>query len=460
MAIGLIRSRAELVVRGGVALLAGMLIGGIVEAHLALVGFPISLTALAGIDLALAAVGAYMWPRSGGPEDARLPRRPSALIAPLALVVAAAELGHVAATAAVRPMIEWDSWAIWGTKARDIAATGSVDSNLFTNRAYDVIHLDYPIVLPTIEALALRGGWDPGMAHLQLVVLAGAALWAMVGLCHGRIPLEVPSLAVLFLVFQPWFVNGLLSGYADVPVAVVSACALLALVRFVLDGDRRVLAAGALFAGGAGLIKNEGTLFVVAAFVAVAIALVVARRPRELRPLGLALAGAAALWAPWRIYVAVEGLPSIDFHLGDAVSPSFLSDQFDRVSPASSAVWAQLEPSTVLAPASLLAAGLLAAVLARRFAISLAIALWCALSFAGLVAIYWISIPPLAFLLYTSAYRVTTTLLVGGVALGAFGAGEALRDQILAGAEREVADRLSAAAEAGAPGASALPDAR
>ena len=38
VAIGFIRSRAELVVRGGVALLAGILIGGIVEAHLALVG--------------------------------------------------------------------------------------------------------------------------------------------------------------------------------------------------------------------------------------------------------------------------------------------------------------------------------------------------------------------------------------------------------------------------------------
>ncbi len=46
VAIGLIRSRVELVVRGGVALLVGMLVGGIIEAHLALVGVPISLTAL------------------------------------------------------------------------------------------------------------------------------------------------------------------------------------------------------------------------------------------------------------------------------------------------------------------------------------------------------------------------------------------------------------------------------
>lgn len=452
VAIGMIRSWFELAARGGVALLAGLLVSGIVEAHLALVGVPISLGALAVIAFALVAAGAYRWRRQGGSPDARLPRRATGAIAPLALGVVAVEFVHVAAAAAVRPMAEWDSWAIWGTKARDLTLTGSVDQHLFANRAYEVIHLDYPILQPTIEALALRGGWDPGMAHLQLVVLVAAALWAMVGLCHGRVPLEIPALGVVFLAFQPWFVNGLLSGYADVPVAVVSICALLALLRFVLDGDRRVLVVGALFAGGAGLIKNEGTLFVLAGFAAVAVALVVARRPRALRPLALALVGAAALWAPWRIYVAYYALPSIDFNLGDAVRPSFLDDQFYRVGPSSSALWGQVEPSHVLAPASLLVAGLIAAALARRFAIAIAVAIWSALVFAGLVAIYWISIPPLAFQIYTSVSRVTTTLLVGGVMLGALAAGEAFRDQVLARAERVAEeDGVELLPQAGAP---------
>jgi hypothetical protein len=346
------------------------------------------------------------------------------------------QLAHVAGTAAVRPMLEWDSWAIWAPKAHYLTVLGTADSGVFANRAYELIHLDYPILQPTIQALSMRGGWDPGMAHLQLVVLVGAALWAVLGLCHGRIPLEVPSLAMLFLAFQPWFVNGALSGYADIPVAVVSACALLALLRFALDGDRRVLAVGAIFAGGAGLIKNEGTLFVLAAFVAVAVAIMVARRPRELRPLAAALAGAIAIWAPWRLYVTLHNIQSTDYRLGSAFKPSFLRDQFGRVDPATSAVWGQIEPHSLLAPATLFLVGLAAALLARRFALSIALAVWCVLSFAGLIVIYWISVVGIDWQITTSVDRVTNTLLVGGIVAGAFGAGEALRDYLISKPER------------------------
>jgi hypothetical protein len=431
VAVGLIRSRIELVVRGGIALLSGMLVGGIVEAHLALIGVPISLGALAVIDLALVAAGVYAWRRNPGTPDPRLPRRPSALIAPVAAAITAVQLAHIAGTAAVRPMAEWDSWAIWAPKAHYLTVLGSADSGVFANRAYELIHLDYPILQPTLQALSLRGGWDPGMAHLQLVVLIGAALWATVGICHGRTPLEVPSLAVLFLAFQPWFVNGMLSGYADVPVAVVSACALLALLRFSVDGDRRFLAVGVICAGGAGLIKNEGSLFVLAAFVAVAVAILVAQRPRELRPLGVALAATVGIWLPWRLYVVLHNLPSTDYKLGSALSPSFLRDQFNRVDPATSAVWGQVEPHSLLAPASLLVVGLIAALLARQLALSLALVIWCALSFIGLIAIYWISTVAIEWQILTSVDRVTTTLLVGGVVAGAFGAGEAFREHVL-----------------------------
>jgi hypothetical protein len=434
LALGLIRSRLELAVRGGVALLAGMLIGGIIEAHLALVGVPISVGALAAIDLVLVAAGVYRWRRDPGSADPLLPRRPSALIAPVAGIVTAVQLTHIAGTAAVRPMVEWDSWAIWGPKAHYLTVLGSADSGLFANRGYDYTHLDYPILQPTLQALSLRGGWDPGMAHLQLVVLVAASLWAMLGICHGRIPLEVPSLAVLFLAFQPWFVNGMLSGYADVPVAVVSASALLSLLRFSLDGDRRFLAIGAICAGGAGLIKNEGTLFVLAAFAAVAIAIVVAGRPRELRPLAVALGSAVAIWLPWRLYVAVQALPSTDYHLSSALNPGYLRDHFDRVDPATSAVWAQIRPVSLLAPVTLLIVGLVAALLARRFALSLALVVWSALSFIGLIVIYWISIVDIEWQIATSVERVTMTLLVGGVMAGSLGVGEALREHVLSGA--------------------------
>ncbi len=268
----------------------------------------------------------------------------------MAIAITAVQLAHVAATAAVKPMVDWDSWAIWGTKAHYLTVLGAADAGVFQNHAFDIIHLDYPILQPTLQALSMQGGWDPGMAHLQLIVLVGAALWAMIGLCHGRIPLEIPSLAVLFLAFQPWFVNGALSGYADIPVAVVATCALVALLRFSLDGDRRILAVGAVCAGAAGLIKNEGTLFVLAAFVAVAVAVLVARRAQALRPLGVAAGAVVLIWAPWRLYVAIHGIPSIDYHLGSAFDPSFLRAQYGRVDPATNAVWGQVDPTACWRP--------------------------------------------------------------------------------------------------------------
>ena len=71
---------------------------------------------------------------------------------------------------------------------------------------------------------------------------------------------------------------------------------------------------------------------------------------------------------------------------------------------------------------------MIGALVCRKFALSIAAATWCALSFAGLVVIYWISVVPIHWRLKTSVDRVATTqFLVGGVVLGAFGAGEALR---------------------------------
>ena len=79
---------------------------------------------------------------------------------------------------------------------------------------------------------------------------------------------------------------------------------------------------------------------------------------------------------------------------------------------------------------------MIGALACRKFALSITAATWCALSFAGLVVIYWISVVPIAWHLETSVDRVATTLLlVGGVVLGAFGAGEALRAHRLSRAE-------------------------
>lgn len=417
----------SLLARGGVAYLAGVSVTAIASAHLALIGWlpgALEIEGVAGVTL-LATIR-FAGPASGA---SRL-KVGDALASFLAASVALVQVVHALPTAYVKPLRfeEWDSWAIWSLKGRALSEFGTAQGQVFLDRAYQLSHLDYPILQPTLSALAGSsvGGWSVPAMRMQLVLLAAASVWAIVGLAETRLTAVALGAAVVAITSQPWFLEQLLTGYADVPVAALAGASLVAIANHAVRGDRRMLVLAALFGGAAGLIKNEGALAVVVTILAFVVHLAVARRWLDLRSLGLAALGTLALWAPWRAFVAIHGLPSNDFQLADAFHPTILRDRFDRLGPATRAVWDQLEPSSLTAPLALLAAALVAAALARRWADVAGALCWLGFSIAGLAVVYWISGTPLPFQLATSVDRVTVTVLLGATLYSAVLVGHVL----------------------------------
>jgi hypothetical protein len=412
--LGLARSRREVVARIGLAYMVGVAVSALLAAHLAL------LTGALGIDLGFGAVGLFAlaacalaagWARLRG-LDAGLPPRRDVL--GLAAVGAALVLvAHAARTFAVKPLHEWDGWAIWATKSRALYELGGVRGPVFDGAAYAPTHLEYPLLYPSLQAIDFRvmGTLDGTVMHLQLALLAAGfvgALWALLR------PVAWPPLvgvAALAIVAAPQVVYQLSTAYADVPLAFFVALGVAALGAWVARGGNELLVVAALFLGVAALTKNEGLLFAGAAFVAAALV-----RPR--RRLALAALAAALLVAPWRLWVALHDIPGRDYTLGDALDPAYLRDRAGRVAPSARELAVQLADTSkwgLLVP--LVAAGLAAALATRRFAPAAFALAWLLLGFGGLLVVYWISTPALGEHLFNSSYRTIVSLVVGGAAL-------------------------------------------
>jgi hypothetical protein len=119
-------------------------------------------------------------------------------------------------------------------------------------------------------------------------------------------------LVVGAVALAPAVFDQLLTAYADIPLALLFAVGVAAAGRWLLTDERWALAVAALCFGGALLTKNEGTLFVVAAFVGLAVA-----AASRWRALAVAAAADLLMLLPWKVYVRVHDLHDINYSLGD-----------------------------------------------------------------------------------------------------------------------------------------------
>jgi hypothetical protein len=419
----------------GVALLE--LVGGLTYAHvgiayplgLAAVVIPASYVALLGVPVGITAtisgvvlVGTAVVRMRARGRLAPLPRPalPGFRALPaLALgVVIAVLLAYAARTFAIRPLVEWDGWAVWSAKARLLYVDpGAAPAAL---RSGNYGQTPYPLGLPTIEALGFgaMGRYDPTLIGVQLYLLAlgfPAALWSLL---RGRARSWLIALTALTVVCAPQILYQLLTHYADVPLALFVGLGLAAGAAW-LAGPRDpwLLTTFAVLLGLAGLIKSEGFLFALVGGVALA-ACAVADRANGLRPPLLGVAALLAVILPWRVYCAAYGLSTPDYDLNHVADPSYLNAHRDRVGPVIHELWRQLVARDkwgllVWAIPLALAAGFLAG---RRLVASFAL-VWLALSAVGLVVLYWASTLPLASNLTNTSYRTIVSLLVGGASL-------------------------------------------
>ena len=333
------------------------------------------------------------------------------------------------------PVDQYDAWNIWTRKAELLSVRPHLPLEVFKSAAYyrignafGNVHPDYPLVLPLLESIHLRGlgRVDVRQVHEVFWLLLIAFVWA-----GGFLASRISRAAVwsLLLCGAALFVLGpLLTAYADVPMALFLGTGVLALGLWLEFGARSDLAVAVLLFGGAAGIKNEGLLGAVAALV-VALFVVLSRRQRErVRELAVAALAFAAIGViPWRLWLSAHGLKG-DLPLGKGLDPGFLVDRFDRVWPSMGALHDQLLNHESVAIFAAIGIALAIARL-RGPARSPVAAFYLAtgvLYYFALVWAYWISPLPLSFHLHTSVSRVWLGLGFIGLA-GILQMGGALR---------------------------------
>ncbi len=230
-------------------------------------------------------------------------------------------LAHAWATYEIRPLLEWDGWAIWGTRSRALYEFGGATGPVFTSDVY--LPLQHPLLLPSLDAIDFRamGTYDPTLVHVQLALLAFGFLLGFVSLLRDRVPLALVGATALAVLSAEPVLKQLSTGLADVPLAFFVALGLLGTGRWLASGERWALVAGTLFLGAATLTKSEGLFFALAALLALA-PFAWSRR----RELGVAAAAVVAIVLPWRLFVSLRDLPLVEYRFRDAVSPAYLSD--------------------------------------------------------------------------------------------------------------------------------------
>jgi hypothetical protein len=417
--LGVARSPRELLRRSGLAPLAGMAWAGIAAATLATAGSRLSIAGLVVLTVATCAAGAVRLARACA-SAAHVDRSPRSWLDALIVVASLSVIAVVCAVALaalrVKPLVEYDGWAMWGMKARAIATLGSAHPDVFaTPEAYERLHIEYPLLLPALHALPLQAAdeFSSNAVILSCLAVGLAGLLGVWALFRDRVRPVILLPAVAAIAAAPAFFLQLGTGYADVPLAVFVACGVGAAARWLVDRDTSWLALATLFLSAGVLTKNEGLLFAAAAYVSL---LLVAGGRR--RAVAISAVVCALLFAPWRIYITVHGLGAPDYDLSSSFDLPWVAGRLDRAPVAlDGLLYEARDPQKF---GVLLALGVAAVVLALFFAprvLALFAAGFAVLSFAGLTWIYVLTPRDVEPYLEATADRVIASSVVGLVAL-------------------------------------------
>lgn len=416
--LGVARSWRELVARSGLSYLCGLAVAGIVAANLALVRVSFGWLGLALLAAVTSAAGAWRLRGTARPGWGR----PGwiTLAGVLALVAVLAEYGRAFAVA---PLNRYDAWAIWALKGHALYAFGWADPSVFAGSEYRFSNLDYPLLLPSLEAIDFRamGAFDTRILHLQFLLFLVAALLALAALLRDRVPPLLLWCSLLAIALSPAVFDQLLTAYADLPLALVFAVGVAAAGRWLITNERWTLALAALCFAAALLTKNEGSLFVVGAFFGL---MLVGWERR--RTLAVAVAADFLLLLPWKVYVWIYDLHDINYSLADSFDADHLSGRLGVGPIAFRTLGGQmLDPLQWGLLAPLFALIVVAALATGLRALPLYAVVWTVVSWLGLSWIYVISHYEYSSYLDSTKQRVIASIVLGGAALTPLLAAEA-----------------------------------
>jgi hypothetical protein len=392
----------------------------------AAIGVLATLGLIAGLALtawqALLACGALAALGFVGRRGALAPGLSAGPVARRLVLAIVALLGVYLAALLVRsyaePLRHWDAWSFWTAKARAIVTLDGLDPRYFAGDAYQVLHRDYPLLVPSLEAIDFRfmGRITTQVIHLQFWCLLVGFLTAAAQLVRDRVHPLLLWPPLLLVAVAPSVATQLGWAIAELPLAFFFALAALAGWRYVEDGDGRYAALVGIFAAAALATKREAIPF--AAALLVLLALFALLRGTRVRPLLWAAGGALVGVLPWRIWVAAHHVGPKELPLGKSFDPGWLLGRTERLQPAVERLaidsvrpgaWIVILPLAVVAAAVVLRRG--------RGNVGAFLLALLGLMFLSLLWAYWADIPEIQGHARRTAPRVVTT---GVVLAGAF----------------------------------------
>jgi len=447
LALGVPRERSWLPSLVALAPATGIAFVGVTTTVGAMAGVDVGLTSAAVLCALLLTVTSSLIRRrgtSGGlaPRTAGYSGR--VLEITLMLVYAGLALAIVR-LAAVSNLFAWDGWAIWAAKANALYHDGDVWSPVFREPEYVLQHLEYPVLMPSLEALSAEalGRFDPNLIDIEasiVLVAYGLAIW---GVLRLLIPRGAAAAVALGLTGSAPLTVNAVANYADTVVAVFTALGLLMVLVWLARDGTAWLAVGTLFLAACALTKSEGLLFAVAAILS---ALALASRFGRSRRLA-AVSGVMCLFpaAAWSVVDRVNGPGADNVDLGRILQPAAFMDRFLRAVDSMATELAVDWPVATLA----VTVALLAAASTRTWRPAAFMLLWIGLALGGLVLVYAVSTNPIDWHLATSADRVIFSIALGGATMAPVVAALALEAARRTNASGSPAPRLRGSAEAG-----------
>ena len=407
--------------RAALAPLVGMAAVGVIGATVEPLHIGIGAVTLFLLAATSLAVG--FWLLKPGPPQPAPAWTPVDRVAVLGSV---AILGVVAVTAVttffVKPLAEYDGWAMWAMKGRALAALGWADPAVFSHDLFDGPHLEYPLLVPVLHAVGIRsaGAYEGKLVVLQCLVIGVAGLLALYGVYGDRVRPAILLPLITAVAVAPVLLVQLATAYADVPLALLVAAGVAASSRWLVDRSTAWLALATLFYAAAALTKNEGLLFTCAALAG----LFLFARGRRLHVIASgALVGLVIL--PWRLRVRADASTAGDYDLAKPLGSGGANERVDRALEAAGRLIGYVSDTGrvgILVPLAVALA--VTALIVGHRALGGFVLTFVGLSLAGLTWIYAISPLELGVYLNLSADRVTTSVVLGAAATIPLLAGE------------------------------------
>jgi len=224
------------------------------------------------------------------------------------------QIAFVALLAVGEPLKIWDSWVTYALKAREIVLENSITPHVYADASRVVTHLDYPLLLPLVEAWTF--GWANSLEDRLAGIVSVGFFMSLLGVAflalQRRGVQRTPALALVALLSSLTYVNGAASAvFADLPLAVFALIASIYAIVWLETRSPGALYIAALAAGLMPWTKREGVILLGA--LGVVLLLIGWRTRAAWLAVAAFVLSALILSGAWWLLVARDSIPSADF---------------------------------------------------------------------------------------------------------------------------------------------------